>query len=173
LELGLIGTFFIISTLLIFAIVASQELVQFFSIFESVTLIERFLDSIETISNGEGRLAQYANSFILISESPLTGGYLEDPKFMVYPHNIFLESLMSLGIIGGILIVYLIYKSVRNAILLSRKNPGYKIFTALLIQYVVAAQFSGSLYTSTAMWALIGFFCTVNSLELMKDIKKN
>lgn len=171
LELGLIGFILIFSFLLLFANFVFDEIVQFLSIFEGTTLIDRFSSSIDIISNGDGRVAQYANALLLISESPITGGYLEDPKFMVYPHNIFLESLMTIGITGGILIVYLIFKSVRNAIMISSKNREFKIFAALLIQYIIAAQFSGGIYTSTTMWAFIGFFCTTNSLQLIRCSK--
>jgi len=143
------------------------------SALEGIAIIERLIGTLDAFSQGDGRIAQYASAILLISESPLTGGYLEDPQFKIYPHNIILESIMALGFLGGLILIYLIYHSVKMSILLSEKRPEFKALSVLLIQHIIAAQFSGSIYTSTTMWVLIGFFCASKRLDFISAKRLN
>ena len=156
---------FIFLIIIITGILPSIEEIP--SALEGIALFERIILTMDTISEGDGRIAQYANAILLIIESPFTGGYLEDPEFRIYPHNIILESIMTIGVLGGLMLIYLFYHSIKKSILLLEKRPEFRILSALLIQHIIAAQFSGSIYTSTTMWVLIGFFCASGSLDFI------
>lgn len=172
-----LGVFKLVLLFLVFMIVFTIGFIPSFgeipSMLEGIALIERIILTMDTISEGEGRIAQYASAILLIIESPFTGGYLEDPQFKIYPHNIILESLMSIGIFGGLALIYLIYYSAKQSIFFLDKRPEFKILSLLLIQHIIAAQFSGSIYTSTTMWVLIGFFCAPRRFDIVltKSVK--
>ena len=167
-ELGFFKLMFLFSVFLIIVttgILPSIEEIP--SALEGFAIFERLIGTLDTFSQGDGRIAQYSSAILLISESPLTGGYLEDPQFKIYPHNIILESIMAIGFLGGLILIYLMYHSVKTSILLLEKRPEFKALSILLIQYIIAAQFSGSIYTSTTMWVLIGFFCASRRLDFI------
>lgn len=102
-----------------------------------------------------GRQVAYkgaANQFI---QSPIFGDALEEKTTQKYPHNVVLESFMATGLIGGLPFLFLIiygafisYKAFKV-----KSDDGW--ISMIYIQYLVAAQFSGALYSVTTMWTFL------------------
>lgn len=88
--------------------------------------------------------------------NPLIGDALEETTTGFYPHNVIVESFMATGIIGGLPFLALLYFAVRGAFRLIKQRSEYAWLALLFTQHLVAAQFSGSIYGATTMWALLG-----------------
>jgi len=103
----------------------------------------------------QGRLYQVSSAWDMFLSSPVFGGGLEDPTFGIYPHNIVVEGFMALGLFGGTLLIVLLGYTGLKAFQIARQDYALSLYGALFFQYLVGAQFSGSLYTSSVLWALL------------------
>lgn len=83
-------------------------------------------------------------------QKPVLGSSFLDLTTSSYPHNIFIESAMAMGIIGLLSAVLLVFMALRRS--LQKVNRGAMLVALLFAQYLVAAQFSGALYGSSALW---------------------
>lgn len=120
------------------------------------SLVSR-IDSLESgqdISMGI-RLLSYAGAWNVFVDSPFLGSSMEEPITQFYPHNIFLEVLMSTGIVGFAPFVLTVILGLYFAFRLVRMNSAYAWVGTLYVLFLIQAQFSGSLYQSNAMWVLL------------------
>jgi O-antigen ligase len=103
-----------------------------------------------------GRELAYAGAIRQFLRSPIYGDFLEEESTHYYPHNILLEAFMFLGLLGGIPFVILLARSFVHAFRILRAGSPFGWVGLLYVQYLVGGQFSGAIYTSTALWSLIG-----------------
>lgn len=89
-------------------------------------------------------------------EDPIFGSSLEERVTGLYPHNVFLEALMATGILGGALFLFFALFGVRASFSILRKRSDLGWVPLIYIQYLVGAQFSGAIYSSTIFWAFLG-----------------
>ncbi|MFG6501250.1 O-antigen ligase family protein [Sulfitobacter sp. 1A15106] len=85
---------------------------------------------------------------------PFLGKHFMDPAFGAgsWPHNFFLEAAMAMGIVGAVLSLVIVFQCFRAAMIgVNRRNP---LLIALLVQALVAAQFSGSIFGGDKLFAL-------------------
>ena len=87
-------------------------------------------------------------------ESPLVGSFFEDPRTGEYPHNILVESLVATGAVGTACLLGALVVAVRNAVVLCHSQAAESWVALLFIQYLVAAQFSGAIWSTTIFWPL-------------------
>lgn len=96
----------------------------------------------------EGGLRQFEDHFIF-------GDHIEERTTGYYPHNVFIEVLMSTGVIGFILffipVMYLSFK----AFICLKLNKVNFIFSALFLQYLFGALFSGAIFSNYSLWYLV------------------
>lgn len=104
-----------------------------------------------------GRIEQISSAWRIFLDHPLLGGGIEDPKFGIYPHNVFVEAFMATGILGGGVFLTLAVLSTVTAFKIGRRGGAYGALGVLYVQYLTAAQFSGGIYLVYTLWALIGF----------------
>lgn len=102
-----------------------------------------------TISGGGDRMQHWIVSIDQFFESPLFGHSLEERVNKIYPHNIIIEGFLSLGILGGVGIIIILFSIIKKS-LVSKLN----ITTLLFIQYFIGSLFSGSIYSNYLMWYL-------------------
>ncbi|MEG8947232.1 O-antigen ligase family protein [Rosettibacter firmus] len=104
-------------------------------------LIDFVLSNKTTDASINTRLELYKISFELIKKNPVTGigfggfksYYKSDlPMKLKYPHNLFLETQVELGIIGSILLFALIYLILKNTIKYSRLIFVFALFSLWL-----------------------------------------
>lgn len=109
-----------------------------------------------------GRLIAYSGAINQFFENPLIGGLPFEQETFNYPHNLFLEVLMSTGIVGVLLITPVIsffLLSTRNCLKLNEQR-----WIGLLgAQYFIAAMFSGAIYTNALTWFIIVFVSATNA----------
>lgn len=112
--------------------------------------------SLEEHAQQSSRLDLYASAFEVFWTNPWLGGAMEDPSTLGYPHNVIVESFMALGLFVTVLFIGVLVALCYRAAVLFRRYPQYGWPALLFLQYLVGAQFSGSLYGSTFMWCAIG-----------------
>ena len=115
-------------------------------------LFVRFSD-IEEDDSSLQRLLLQANAITQFLGSPILGSAFTELEFLEYPHNLFIETGMALGVVGLVVMVMLIYLA--GVQLVRSLRAGEVLVPLLLLQYFLAIQFSGSLWGSTSFWALM------------------
>jgi len=135
-------------------IVFSSQLLEFLSRYGGA-LIDRILLATNTGDQGRSSLwhkglEQFANhpifgnSFVLDRTAGSWVGF--------YPHNIIVESLIALGIIGGILILCIIGKGIFVAYKEIVQNSVNGWLGILFLQFSILAMFSNAIYTNHFFW---------------------
>lgn len=102
-----------------------------------------------------GRQISYRGAAQQFLEHPVFGDALEEKQTMYYPHNVILESYMATGLVGGVSFTVLIAYGILAAFKIAKAKAQHGWIALIFIQYLVGAQFSGALYTSTTMWTFL------------------
>ena len=159
--------------LLLLLIVLSAVAGTVFSSSYGTSFFERLFalgDELEANENGLGRANLYSLALRLILQNPLMGTGIEMPGHG-YPHNLFLEGFLPLGILGGILFAWLMFRgfvlSIRS---LTGPNQAWGWVGLLFIERSVGSMFSGSLNASYTFWYLL---FSVLALTLSSHTKKH
>lgn len=97
------------------------------------------------------RLLLQGNAIQQFLARPLLGSAYVELEFKDYPHNLFIECAMALGVVGLGVLAATLWRAAKNAVALVRR--GHLLLPLLFTQYFVAAQFSGALWGSAALWA--------------------
>jgi hypothetical protein len=118
-------------------------------VFDRILAPEDDFDS----SNSQSRGYMYDMAVRLSMENPLFGFGLELPNGIGYPHNIFIESFLTLGVGGGIIFAIInLYAVIISIKLLTNKNSQWGWIGLLFLQYMIAGCSSGSLYGVSSFW---------------------
>lgn len=145
--------FFLLITIILFNNVITDLLYRV-----SPELMTRFADITE---GGSGRYGSedsaYSLAFKEFMLSPIWGHYFRYTTttgyfYGLYPHNIILESLMTMGLIGTIPFVVLLYRCVKNSYYAIKEDSPIAIFGLIFI-YIFS-----TLMTSTSMVFLGNFW---------------
>ena len=115
-------------------------------------LLLRFTDLDEDDSSLE-RLLLQSNAINQFLASPWLGSAYCELEFLEYPHNLFIETAMALGVVGLMVMSVLVYLA--GVQFVRRIRDGETLLPLLLLQYLVAIQFSGSLWGANAFWAMM------------------
>jgi len=111
-----------------------------------------------------GRIELYTSAWDQFLKFPLTGYGLEDPVFGGYPHNIVIEAFMSTGLVGGLLMLTILILTLIMCYRMLRTVPSFGWLALLVIQQVVAMQFSGTISQATILWGVVGALVSAFSL---------
>jgi hypothetical protein len=87
------------------------------------------------------------NSFL---SSPVIGAGFEMPVTGGWPHNVFVEVLMATGLLGMVTFLWALFPALIRTI--KDTQHGSHLAGIILLQSVVGAQFSGSLWGNTELW---------------------
>lgn len=104
----------------------------------------------------QGALRQWARS-------PFIGDALDEETTQFYPHNVVAESLMATGVAGGIPFMVLIGFAVIRAYKLINWRSEHAWVGLIFVQYLIGAQFSGSIYDSTNLWTSLAAVIALSS----------
>ncbi len=120
--------------------------------------LERFLfDSIDQDASAQGRLMAWRASWAQFLQNPLFGNIVYEPVLQRYPHNLFLESLISLGILGTTVLGIHLLISVRSVLQLLRSEQNtllHRFVGILFFKELIQVQLSGAIWSNTAFWIL-------------------
>lgn len=136
------------------------------------SILAGLTDRFDAIQSGNdlsaiGRTISFQGAIDQFFGSPLFGDGIEERVTGYYPHNLVLEAFMATGVIGGIPFTLFLFLSLRSSWKLFRIKSENTWVGLLAIQYIVAAQFSGSIYLSTAMWTIVSL-----SIVLSRQFKE-
>ena len=139
-----------ICSLILMSVIANYfDFIDFDKIFGSYAKVGSSSDQSAQI-----RFSSYIGALNQFSENYLLGGVIEERSTGYYPHNIFLEILMSTGVLGGILYLMILVFTIFKVFML--KNDSYGLVISLLfLQYFVGSMFSGSVYNNNTFWYLL------------------
>jgi O-antigen ligase len=134
---------------LVFA--AMVALAIFLALFAQVTVIDRFVDfGTTTDYSTNERMIVWTNAMLSFEGSPWWGSSFVEIKGRFYPHNLFLEVLMAIGIPGFLSLLALLLPMARVGIrLLFTRHDWVGL---LLGQQFLGMMFSGSVYFSSQFW---------------------
>lgn len=121
----------------------------------SPTMLVRLLAALEGDTSGRDILLLDAWKQFL--EAPIWGvDFVVSSGFFkgMYPHNVFLETLISVGIFGAPFIVYFIIKATIKAISLIRRKDSFGLISVVFLQYLIFQMFSNSFFYNGSI-----FFC--------------
>lgn len=128
---------------------------------ESIGLVIRINESLlnqEDVNYG-GRGGHFESAFNQFINNPFFGDKIFDNHLGFYPHNLFLESFMALGIFGGLIFAYLTFI---NTIKGGKKN--------IINTYITFLCFTLFGFTSGAIWSSFEFWIL---LAVINKFRKN
>ena len=136
---------------------AGALILAVFAFPEQFALMTEALGRIDTENDMStaGRALSFQGAWHQFLEDPAFGRYAIELLTNYYPHNIYLEALMAVGLTGSILFAFHIAFSVRAAIAIIRDKaaPRMHLFVALLfIRDAVGAAASGAVWSASGFW---------------------
>lgn len=144
-------------------LIAVMLVAQF--IFFNLTTVEGgFLERLLAVgsdSTSVERVTLQQDAFYQFLGSPLFGSAYLELNSLTYPHNIIVDAAMSMGIVGLILMLWIIISA--WAVAMKRLWRTEILLPLLFVQYALAVQFSGSLYSSPEFWILAGCILAQNN----------
>ena len=173
--------FFIIGVSLYFA---KDEMFNIISSYAPRT-VERIQNSLEN-GDTDGRLdfnnaeqSTYLIGLKNFSESPLFGSYFRlKTNYQTYkghyPHNIFVEILMTLGVIGISLFLYLLFKAYRNcrSIFCGKRMLSIFGFVIFFLSSFLMLQTSRTLLFRIDFWLSLYILCSLNRIIILNRDNK-
>lgn len=138
---------------------------------EDIKLFNRISETFEARQEGEKEERDYLfeSAVRQFTESPIVGDAFVTRYFYLYnsySHNIIIDVLMSLGLIGFIIFSGFIYQIIRKIRIILNKFSEYSIYVILFVAQFLMAMLSGSLFLSNEFW-LMGI--VLLSLPLQKS----
>lgn len=115
------------------------------------------------------RLTVQADAVRDFLDSPIWGKHYLDPYWGLgkYPHNILIEAGMALGLIGLLPILIIGVRTVRKAI--GPVGKAHPTLVLLLMQYAIAAQFSGVLFGSDKLFMMAGLLIALTVIAARRS----
>ncbi len=110
---------------------------------EKILIVDEDLSTLE-------RLAVQANAIDQFIGNPFFGHAYIEPETMNYPHNLFIEAGMALGVTGLVLVTLIHLFAVGSIVQLFRR--GCVLVPCLGVQLLSGALFSGSMYAGPQFW---------------------
>ena len=130
------------------------------SLYIAPEMAARMLQALERIDpntdmSTAGRVLSFNGAWDQFLKDPVFGRYAIELQTNFYPHNIYLEALMAVGLFGGVpfgLHVALAFRA-SVGLIRARDKSRAQVFVALLfIRSAVGTASSGSLYGSSGFW---------------------
>ncbi|MBW8330532.1 MAG: O-antigen ligase family protein [Prolixibacteraceae bacterium] len=125
-----------------------------------ITRVLSISENIDSQSSSTIRLDMWRSAWSQFLYSPIWGDSIQS-KIPPHPHNIILEVLMSVGLLGFIPFVFLLVAAFKKSIQIIKYCPEQVWVFILFIQGFILNMFSGSLSTAIFFWAGMGLVFSV------------
>lgn len=179
--IGVFGLFFVVrsfsgrsvvSSLVVLAGFITAVYVMRDKLFEFGGVVSRFV----SISGGydlsaDIRVVALSGAINQFLSSPFVGSSIEEKITSYYPHNVIVEAFMATGLIGGLLFMSLFLAAATVCLKFLLRESFYPLIAMLALQYMLAGQFSGALYSSGSMWIFICLILGINPRFLRDGLK--
>ncbi|WP_316838251.1 O-antigen ligase family protein [Pedobacter nutrimenti] len=131
---------------------------------ERFTIFSRFEQFGQDLKSGEkeARSYEYSSAWDQFCDSPIFGDRFTTRLDSTYPHNIYLEVLMSLGIVGMALLLFLHWEVFRRIKYIFKKKD-YIFFLLLIILLIIflSSMTSGGIGFNPGLWLIFALFLSV------------
>jgi len=139
--------FIAISVFAVFVVVYAEEHVST-GVFSRLANLPR---DIETGASSVIRLVMWRDGVEQFMSAPVFGNSLQLENFRFHPHNIFIEVLISTGMVGFLTFVGFVGAIVRSAVRIVRNAPQHSWVVVVFLVGFTSHQFSGSVATAVTM----------------------
>ena len=112
---------------------------------------------------GEARVFLWLHSFEIFMANPVFGS--QTTTVYGYPHNLILEILMSIGLVGFIIFAYVLFSTRRAMRAIAKTNPNLVWIFPIFYQHLIGALFSGTIYSSNLVWYSLGISVAVAAFQ--------
>ena len=119
-------------------------------------------EDIESGSSSSSRVIIWGHSWNQFLDYPFFGDKLQTNNVDIYPHNILLEILQSVGFIGFIPFVILLGYTFKICFKIFSKFPNYGWIPLIFIQALTQNLFSGAIYTASWFWITMALLIALN-----------
>jgi len=137
------------------------------AVYGNVSEMKSRFTNIEEDESSMERLMLQSSALTEFKNNPLIGSAFVEPLALSYPHNLFIETAMALGIMGLGVLMFVIISACLRA--LKRLRQGELLLPLLFFQYLLAAQLSGAIYGNAALWAtMVLLFCAGRAAPKIK-----
>jgi hypothetical protein len=137
----------------VLATLAAVAVVSLRSSPDSLVILDRFSTVGWDASVSERLLAQdYAIADFV--DHPFVGNAYIELATLDYPHNLFLDTAMALGLAGLIPLLIFAFQGARAVV--ARLRQGQLLVALLVVQFFMAAQFSGSIWGHSNLLTMTG-----------------
>lgn len=129
----------------------------------------RIRDTLEG-KGGNERNVLYDSAIEAFLDSPLLGkqfAIFDGLGGYAYAHNIVLDSLMALGLIGGFMMLYILYSAIKSCYLNIQTNNNYWL-SLILIQQISTLMVSGTFYQDQLLSVLLVLHFTMFKNKFIK-----
>jgi O-antigen ligase len=129
-------------------------------------IIDRFTSieaDIEAGNTAAARINLWNAGWEQFINHPVFGNSLEVDAFRFYPHNLFIEVLLSTGIIGFIPFILLLMKGFKATINIFRNYPRYAWIGVLFLESFIQNMFSGAIYAASWFWLSLALLFSFES----------
>ncbi len=121
------------------------------------------------LENASGRGAFYQEGIRMFLDNPVLGKsvLLTGSLSGGYVHNMIIEVFMAIGLVGGLLFLFINFRVFQHAYFLLKRNSRYSFFALIFIQYFIFLQFSRSISLLPVYWT--AFACVFSGYLLEKS----
>lgn len=121
-----------------------------------------------------GRMNSFQGAWEQFLADPLFGRYVEEQRTNYYPHNIYLESLMAVGLLGTFpLFLHLLFSTISAVGVLRSKdlNWFWTLIALLYFREAIASAASGSIWVNNGFW-ITSFMLTAMWYGRRQDVQR-
>ena len=155
-----------------FIIIAIVSVVGFLVVADYVGLFQSsgFQRSTNTLNNDD-RFEVWANYWHYIGDYPFLGYGLGGDYYTVgfYSHNMIIDFLLELGIIGTFIMIRVFYLSYKNIYIRIETNPIFFVILILFLYGLVMNMFSGYWISMNTNWLCFGIAMTASNYYLFHE----
>ncbi|KPP97287.1 MAG: O-antigen ligase like membrane protein [Bacteroidetes bacterium HLUCCA01] len=122
------------------------------SVFLGEGLFNRLIGTYEDINSNSSsaiRLDIWKTGLIQFYNNPIFGNSLQNDYYGFYPHNIFVEILLSTGIIGFLCYSAFLYEVFRKSINIIKYNPEFFFLVTIFLMALSRSMFTGGIYSTS------------------------
>lgn len=155
---------------IVFLLIVGAAVVYFANYFGSgvISRLLSLMDDVESGNSSASRLNYWQGAWAQFLKSPVWGDSIQS-DIPPYPHNIFLEVLMSVGILGFIPFFGLLWLGFKRSIEIVRYQKQHVWMVIIFIQGLMQSLFSGSVNYAIFYWAGLGLVFSVKKNRGIHD----
>jgi O-Antigen ligase len=131
-----------------------------------IQVLSRFANAASDSSTST-RLDLIAGALAQFAESPWIGSSFVEYATKFYPHNLFIEVMMTNGALGLAVLVFLLFGCCYYVSRILWYVPRERWIALLFTQYFIVSMFSGSLYFESTMWAMFLMALGCGQIQIM------